>query len=97
MEALTASTTVFHQKRKGNDTISEINLYRSKTLPHIIIGDFDSIRTEVKNYYEQRGVKIFHNKDQDTTDLEKCVYYVFENSESLTKYEKKDSPKNVLM
>lgn len=40
---------------------------------------------------------MFYNKDQDTTDLEKCVYYVFENSESMTKYEKKDSPKNVLM
>ena len=66
-------------------------------LPHIIIGDFDSIRPEVKDYYEKKGVKIFHNKDQDTTDLEKCVYYVFETSENLTKYDKKDSPKNVLM
>ena len=71
--------------------------YRCKILPHIIIGDMDSIRPEVKEYYEEKGVKIFYNKDQDTTDLEKCVYYVFENSESLTKYEKKDSPKNVLM
>ena len=66
-------------------------------MPHIIIGDFDTIRSEVREYYEHKGVKIFYNKDQDTTDLEKCVYYVFENSESLTKYEKKDSPKNVLM
>jgi thiamine pyrophosphokinase len=66
-------------------------------LPHIIIGDFDSIRPEVKDYYENKGVKIFHNKDQNTTDLEKCVYYVFENSENLTKYDNKDSPKNVLM
>ena len=51
-------------------------------MPHLIIGDFDSIKPDIKNYYEQRGVKIFHNKDQDTTDLEKCVYYVFENSEN---------------
>jgi thiamine pyrophosphokinase len=45
-------------------------------------------------YYEELGVKIFHNKDQETTDLEKCVYYVFENSESLTFGKKKESPKN---
>lgn len=66
-------------------------------LPHIIIGDFDSIRPDVKQYYDERGVRLFFNKDQDTSDLEKCVYYVFENSESLTQNEKKDSPKNVLM
>jgi len=50
----------------------------------------------VKSYYESKGVKIFQNKDQDTSDLEKCLYYVFENSESLTQDQKKDSPKNVL-
>jgi len=63
----------------------------------MIIGDFDSIRPEVRKYYEDQGTKVFYNKDQDTTDLEKCVYYVFENSESLTKGVKVDSPKNVLM
>lgn len=71
--------------------------YRMHYLPHIIIGDFDSLKPEIKHYYEQKGVKTVYNKDQDTTDLEKCVYYVFENSENQTKYKKKDSPKNILM
>jgi len=64
-------------------------------LPEIIIGDFDSIRPDVKAYYSSKGVKIAHNVDQDTTDMEKCIYYVFENSES--KQTGRDSPKNVLM
>ena len=63
----------------------------------MIIGDFDSIRPEVRKYYEGKGTKVFYNKDQDTSDLEKCVYYVFENSENLTKNEKRGSPKNELM
>lgn len=67
-------------------------------LPHIIIGDLDSIRPEVKKYYEERNVKVLYNKDQETTDLEKCVYYVFENSEKVcNKNDKKmHSPKNML-
>ena len=53
-------------------------------MPHIIIGDMDSIRPEVRQYYEERGSKILYNKDQETSDLEKCVYYVFENSETIS-------------
>jgi len=69
---------------------------RDLHLPKVIIGDFDSIRPEVLVYYQDKGVKVFHNKSQSTTDMEKCVYYTFENSEALSKTAKKNSPKNAL-
>lgn len=38
-------------------------------------GDFDSIRPEVKKYYEDIGVIVKHSKDQNSTDFMKCVRY----------------------
>lgn len=66
--------------KKGIIFLSSI---RTKYLPNIILGDFDSIKDDIKKYYEDKGVKFLHNKDQDTTDLEKAIFYVFENSETL--------------
>lgn len=47
---------------------------RQEYLPHVIAGDLDSIRDEVRNYYETMGVRIINlSHDQDSTDLMKCV------------------------
>ena len=48
--------------KKGNYNFFTVE-YRSKYLPTNIIGDFDSIKGEVRKYYESKGVKITHNKD----------------------------------
>ena len=47
---------------------------RKRYLPHIIAGDLDSVRDEVKEYYTHHGVEIVDlSHDQDTTDLMKCI------------------------
>ncbi|KAM0793285.1 hypothetical protein ACM66B_000746 [Microbotryomycetes sp. NB124-2] len=47
-------------------------------LPDVIKGDFDSLRPHVRQYYEDRGVKVIHDADQFSTDLGKCVAHVAE-------------------
>jgi thiamine pyrophosphokinase len=47
-------------------------------VPDIIVGDFDSIRPEVKIFYEKKKVKMLIRKDQDNTDLDKCLYISME-------------------
>lgn len=50
---------------------------RLRFKPDAINGDMDSIRSEVKEYYTNLGVKIVDaSHDQDTTDLHKCVVYI---------------------
>ncbi|KAI8062377.1 thiamine pyrophosphokinase [Gongronella butleri] len=44
-----------------------------KFLPHEIAGDMDSIRDDVRTYYESKGVKISEVSEQDSTDFMKCV------------------------
>lgn len=40
-------------------------------LPNYIVGDLDSLRKDVLEYYRSRGTDIIKIDDQDTTDLEK--------------------------
>ncbi|MCO5572933.1 hypothetical protein L7F22_026694 [Adiantum nelumboides] len=50
---------------------------RTRYKPDVIKGDLDSIRVEVKAFYEGIGtVVIDESHDQDTTDLHKCISYV---------------------
>ncbi len=48
-------------------------------LPDAVIGDLDSIRQEVKQFYEERGVSILQIVDQDRTDLEKAMDFAESN------------------
>jgi len=41
--------------------------------PDLIIGDLDSLRIDVKQYYESRKCKIEKDPDQDTNDLDKAL------------------------
>jgi len=46
-------------------------------LPDAIVGDLDSLETEVRAYFVSHGVKVKDmSDDQDTTDLEKCLAFV---------------------
>ncbi|KAK9710844.1 thiamine pyrophosphokinase, variant 2 [Basidiobolus ranarum] len=47
-------------------------------IPDYITGDFDSLRPEVKEFYEKKGVIIQKNEDQDSTDFTKCVNIIRE-------------------
>jgi thiamine pyrophosphokinase len=45
----------------------------------MICGDLDSVRPGVLEYYWGKGVKIFKDTDQDSTDLMKCLKSVTES------------------
>jgi thiamine pyrophosphokinase len=45
-------------------------------LPDVLIGDFDSIRSDVRSAYASAGVKIIQILDQSNTDLDKALHYI---------------------
>ncbi|GAA0160929.1 kinase [Lithospermum erythrorhizon] len=50
---------------------------RLRYKPDAIKGDLDSIRADVQEFYSNLGTKIEDaSRDQDTTDLHKCVDYI---------------------
>ena len=52
---------------------------RKRYRPAAIKGDLDSLRPEIRHFYEGLGVHIIDNSaDQDTTDLQKCLAWVRE-------------------
>ncbi|KAI3679035.1 hypothetical protein L6452_38342 [Arctium lappa] len=54
-----------------------VSVIHKRFKPDVIKGDLDSIRPDVKSFYENLGTKIVDNSDdQDTTDLHKCITYV---------------------
>ncbi|CRG96790.1 thiamine pyrophosphokinase, putative [Plasmodium gallinaceum] len=55
-------------KRNKND----LN-FPLKILPDLVCGDFDSINSEVYNYYKSKSVLFERCEDQITTDLDKCI------------------------
>jgi thiamine pyrophosphokinase len=42
-------------------------------LPDMIHGDLDSLRDDVRDYYEARGVPVLRDRDQHSTDFGKCM------------------------
>ncbi|KAK8853328.1 thiamine pyrophosphokinase [Kwoniella newhampshirensis] len=48
-------------------------------LPDMIKGDLDSLRPDVREYYESRGVPVKHDSDEYSTDLMKCIVEVPED------------------
>ena len=40
------------------------------------MGDLDSIKVDVKQYYEDQGIEVLHDTDQVTTDLTKCLKFL---------------------
>lgn len=48
----------------------------SDLFPDVLCGDFDSIRTNVKNFYVERHVEIIHTPDQSKTDFLKALEIV---------------------
>ncbi|MFH1197038.1 MAG: thiamine diphosphokinase [bacterium] len=51
--------------------------YKLGLTPNYIIGDFDSIKPEVKKYFTGKS-EIIHQKSQYSTDVEKCLNFAIE-------------------
>mmetsp|Transcript_4602 Transcript_4602/g.7777 ORF Transcript_4602/g.7777 Transcript_4602/m.7777 type:complete len:279 (-) Transcript_4602:246-1082(-) len=49
---------------------------RSSMLPDLIRGDLDSLRSDVAQYYQARGVLVEHEPDQDSHDFDKCLSWL---------------------
>jgi len=47
-------------------------------LPHVISGDFDSVRPEILNHFKALHVGIIHTPDQDETDFTKGLQLISE-------------------
>ncbi|TFK47390.1 thiamine pyrophosphokinase [Heliocybe sulcata] len=45
-------------------------------LPDLIKGDLDSIRSDVRKYYESQNVTVIEDGDQYSTDLMKCIHSI---------------------
>ncbi|KDQ15855.1 hypothetical protein BOTBODRAFT_130572 [Botryobasidium botryosum FD-172 SS1] len=59
----------------GANRLYDILVGTGKTrdfLPDLIKGDLDSLRPDVRKYYEEEGVEIVQDHDQYSTDLMKC-------------------------
>lgn len=50
--------------------------YQDEIIPDSLVGDFDSIRKDVMEYYKDRGVKIVHDHSLDDNDFEKCMRHL---------------------
>jgi len=55
-------------------------LRRRKILPHVLIGDMDSVSDETLEYFESNGVKIHvYPPEKDETDFELALNYAFKH------------------
>lgn len=45
-------------------------------LPDLIIGDFDSMTSENRSFFEERNVEFIHDNSQDNTDFEKALRHL---------------------
>ena len=48
-------------------------------IPDLIIGDLDSLRDDVEEFYRAHNVRIEKDEDQDTNDLDKAVGFVHQH------------------
>jgi thiamine pyrophosphokinase len=53
----------------GGSRVSSLDQY----IPDTIVGDLDSIRDDVREYYTSKGTVCVEIADQDNNDLEKCL------------------------
>jgi thiamine pyrophosphokinase len=61
-------------------------LLRTSSLPHVIIGDLDSVDKQVLESYVNVGVQKVHVSTQDDTDLRKAFSWIESQSKQSTEY-----------
>ncbi len=58
------------------------NLFKTKLNPQFIIGDLDSVKPEILDYYRSKNCQIFKISSQNNTDIEKVLDYLLFNGYS---------------
>lgn len=54
---------------------------RRRYKPDVIIGDLDSLRPDVREFYSNLGTTVVDQSyDQDTTDFEKCINFILSST-----------------
>lgn len=76
MEEQTTSTTASITTSKSK--LSHSRISRNSKAPHIIIGNLNTVRQDVKTFYEKMGTKVIKDDDEERTDLEKAIIYVLD-------------------
>lgn len=61
----------------------EMERRRAEFVPSVIVGDLDSIRDEVRQFYADAGCDVQHVPDQDSHDFEKAVNVVKKRMDDL--------------
>jgi len=56
-------------------------MQREDYIPDAVIGDLDSARPEVLEYYKSKGSQVVHVESQDNTDLDKVLAFVAEKDD----------------
>ncbi|XBW36605.1 hypothetical protein QEN19_002177 [Hanseniaspora menglaensis] len=59
-------------QRLYNFTVSNENV-TDEFIPDYLIGDFDSLKIEIKNYYQQKGTIVIKQETQLSSDLSKAI------------------------
>ncbi|GAA5862318.1 hypothetical protein JCM1840_004140 [Sporobolomyces johnsonii] len=57
----------------GRDDWTDHDAHEDNWLPHLVLGDLDSLRADVRAYYASKGVTVEQDSDQFSTDLGKNV------------------------
>ncbi|KAI0072535.1 thiamine pyrophosphokinase [Panus rudis PR-1116 ss-1] len=61
--------------------VDHVHDLRTQFLPHLIKGDLDSLRDDVREYYKSKDVPVVYDESQDSTDLMKCVEAITEKEQ----------------
>ena len=59
--------------------------------PYALVGDMDSLRPDVEEHYRSQNVKIVKDPDQYSTDLQKCLKYI--EDQTIETHDKDESPR----
>ncbi|CAD6577559.1 MAG: hypothetical protein CYPHOPRED_000272 [Cyphobasidiales sp. Tagirdzhanova-0007] len=81
-EAIWANASLRMCADGGANRLFDAFVNHESHIPDLIKGDLDSLRDDVREFYEGRAVPIIVDKDQYATDLGKCIESVKEIEQS---------------